>query len=473
MESAQSVLAVEQYAAANARWKEQSKTSGRHFSLPVLTQQEPSLKPACAGRIRPLLRMPPLYIPLAVLSAFAVLFVAWEVAERHLFGVISIGMHHFLLTVRAAVAAAVAGLIVYLRMRRQHRQVAQTAEQIASLLEAFRTESSARERFHNPHLTHCRDTLNCQQTECPAYESPGVRCWQVVALRGAWRGPNAPAPSVHECHSCVVFQRACPDALTKLGEGFNNMVFLLEEEADQVDRMRAQMVEKEKMVAVGQMASGIAHEIGNPLSSISSVVQMLQRRKSRQPSAEQLDLIQAHIRRISGTVRQLGSLARPTPEHWEQTSIAGIIDDAVRLVAFDRRANGVKIEVTIAKRIPKTFAIRGRLHQVLINLLLNALDAMPNGGTLRVSAEQAGSIIRINVRDTGVGIPEDAGRRIFEPFFTTKGPGEGTGLGLSVSYTIVREHGGRIDFVSTAPEGTTFTVELPVMKWAPDDRTAK
>ncbi len=467
MDPGQSVLRSEHGNTPIGRGGPHASARDRDVALPVVSKVSEA-KSSMTATTRPLLRMSPLFIPLAVLLAFAVLFVVSEVAERHLLGTLTIGMHHFWLTLRAAVATGIASVIVYLLMRRQHRQVAQTAERIAGLLEAFRTNSAAGERFHNPHLTRCWDVLSCRRTECPAYHVQGVRCWQVVALRGAWRGPDAPPPSVHQCHSCRVYQRACPDALTKLGEGFNNMMFLLEEETEQVDQMRTQMVEKEKMVAVGQMASGIAHEIGNPLSSISSIVQLLKRRGSKQVPEDQLDLIQTHIHRISETVRQLGSLARPAPEHWESASIQEIIEDAVQLISFDRRAHGVEIETDIKEPLPNTFVIRGRLHQVLINLLLNALDAMPDGGTLRVSAAQTDGTITIAVHDSGSGIPEDAGRRIFEPFYTTKDPGRGTGLGLSVSYTIVREHGGRIDFVSTPQKGTTFTVEIPVREWAPE-----
>jgi len=422
----------------------------------------------CAEAERPLRHLPRWYIPLVVLSIFAVLFVGWEVIEQKLIGPETIGLRHFLLTVRAAVVTAVASFVVYVLMRRQQHQLVGTAEKIAGLLEAYRSNSAIRGRFENPNLLHCKDVLDCSRTECPMYEHPGERCWQTIALRGSWRGPDAPPPQIHQCHTCAVYLRSCPDALTKLGESFNNLMFLLEEEAAQVGRMRAQLVEKEKMVAIGQMASGIAHEIGNPLSSISSIVQMLHRHGKCESVQEELDLIQTHIQRISSTVRQLGTLARPSPQRWEKAGVDKILDDAVRLISFDRRARHVEIRVNCPSTLPWTYAHRGRLQQVFINLLLNALDAMPNGGTLTVNAAQRDGIIQIEVGDTGPGIDASAGRRIFEPFFTTKEPGRGTGLGLSVSYGIVREHGGNIDFVSAPNHGTTFTVELPVQSTAPD-----
>jgi len=404
-------------------------------------------------------RLPRIYLALIVLCTFAVLFVGWEVIQRYFLSDISIGMKHFLLTVHAGVVTVVTSTIVYLVMHRQQRELAGTADQISGLLEAYRADATTRGRFHNPHLLHCREVFDCDRSDCPMYHATGERCWQTITLRAAWRGPDAPPPPMQQCHACEVFQRSCPDSLTKLGESFNNLMFLLEEEAAQIGRMRAQMVEKEKMVAIGQMASGIAHEIGNPLSSISSIVQMLKRYGAEAPVTEQLELIQTHIQRISTTVRQLGSLARPSPQRWDKASIGTILDDAVRLISFDRRARNVKIDLRCPKPLPQTYAHRGRLQQVFINLLLNALDAMPGGGKLLVSAKHVGGIIRVEVCDNGCGIAVAAGRRVFEPFFTTKEPGHGTGLGLSVSYGIVREHGGTIDFDSRPDQGTTFTVE--------------
>lgn len=402
-------------------------------------------------------------IPLAVLCTFAVLFVGWEVAERHLFPAMSIGTRHALLAVRAAVVTTVASSIVYLLMRGQHRRLSMTGEQLSRLLESHQKNEPGPHRFDNPHLVHCREVVDCDQTSCPMYNSPGERCWQVTALSRAARELKAPSKEIEECHECEVYRLSCPDKLTELGENFNNLMFLLEEESEQVGRMRAQMLEKEKMVAVGQIAAGIAHEVGNPLSSISSIVQVLQRNGGTEGVPKQLDLIQAHIHRISTIVRQLVTMARPGAEQWELVAIGPILEDAVRLVAFDQRARRVEIDVETSQSLPQTYALRGQLEQVFINLSLNALDAMPNGGKLTIRAESERGNIIVRVRDTGSGIVPETGRRVFEPFFTTKEPGRGTGLGLAVSYGVVQKHGGTIDFRSTSGVGTEFTVQLPVL----------
>jgi signal transduction histidine kinase len=410
---------------------------------------------------------------LAILCAFAVLFVTWDVVERQFFPNMSTGLRHALLTLQAGVVTGVAGGGVYYAMRRQQRRLSATAERLSRFLESYGKDPSHPGRFDNPHLKHCRDVLACECSDCPMYDCPGERCWQIRALSGANHDHQAPGVEIDQCHDCEVYRRSCPDKLTELGESFNNLMFLLDAEAKQLGRMRAQMVEKEKMAAIGQLAAGIAHEVGNPLSSISSVVQMLKRSRASEPQARQLDLIETHIQRISGTMRQMVSLARPVVERWERVDLGQTLEEAVRLIRFDRRARGLEIMLEPRKGLPQTYALRGQLQQVFINLSLNALDAMPDGGSLTILAGRKRGDIIVTVADTGCGIAPETGRRVFEPFFTTKEPGHGTGLGLAVSYGIIQKHGGTIDFSSTPGKGTVFTVSLPILDKPPDTENGK
>ena len=318
-------------------------------------------------------------------------------------------------------------------------------------------------------------------------EAPATRRLRptFIAPRPAWRGWRILGPLLLLCTCSALFvgsdvleRQLLPDLTTGWRHGLltarsaiavgvgSAIVYLLMRR--QQRRLRSQMVEKEKMVAIGQMAAGIAHEIGNPLSSISSIVQMLKRKGALHPQSEQLDLIQAHIQRISATVRQLAGLARPTSEHWEHVDLGPTLEEAVRLVSFDGRARRVKMDFTPPAALPPTYAVRGQIQQVFINILLNALDAMPDGGTLSVRAEHHPWAIRFRFEDTGCGIPAAIGRRVFEPFYTTKEPGRGTGLGLAVSYGIMQKHGGTIDFAARNGGGTVFSVEVPVLTGAPD-----
>jgi signal transduction histidine kinase len=409
-----------------------------------------------------------LLIPLAVLAAFAVLFVGWEVVERRLFPEMSIGMRHALFTLRAVVVTIVASTIVYLLMRRQQRFLSETAGKLAQALESYQRVSGPPRGFENPYLVHCHEVWECQETECAARTRSGERCWQVMALRRSHADSSAPRVQIQRCRECDVYKLSCPDKLTELGESFNNLIFLLEEQSEQARQMLGQMVEKEKMVAAGQIAAGVAHEIGNPLSSISSVVQMLKRSKDKTRTAEQLDLIEKHIQRISAIVRQLANLSRPGEEKPEMADINQCVEQAVHLISFDHRARKVRVKFEPGRDLPHVPAFRGQLGQVFINLCLNALDAMPDGGELRLWTQRKDNKLLVHVKDTGIGIPPENGRRIFEPFFTTKDPGHGTGLGLAVSYGIVEKHGGTIDFHSTLGGGTTFVVELPIRNKLPD-----
>ncbi|UCC31699.1 MAG: hypothetical protein JSU86_05345, partial [Phycisphaerales bacterium] len=394
------------------------------------------------GQVRKLLVWP--MAGAALLALLAAFFVGWEVLEQRLVPNMSTGLSHLLLTVRAAIVMAGAGILVFLVMRGHNRRLSATAERLTQALESFRTDSPRQHRFENPHLVHCRDLIDCKRTECPIHDSLGERCWQTMALRRAELRNETLPIEIGQCMRCEVYRRSCPDKLTELGEAFNNLMFLLEAEGERLGGMRAQMLEKEKMVALGQLAAGIAHEVGNPLSSISSIAQMLKRKPTDPPMPEQLDLIETHIQRISETVRQLGTMARPTADRWERIDLGRTLDEAMGLISFDRRARRVDVDFAPPASRLETFALHDQLQQVFINLALNALDAMPNGGKLTIRAQKRRRNIMVRVQDSGSGIKPETGRRVFEPFFTTKEPGHGTGLGLAVSYSIVQKHGGSI-----------------------------
>ncbi len=415
------------------------------------------------------MRLRHLFVFLAALSTLAALFVGGEVIERTFFPSMSIGWKHALLTVRAGVVTILCCGVVYWVMRRQQQRLASTAGQLCRLLESYKTNGAGTQRFTNPHLVHCREVLNCTKSDCAMFGAPGERCWQVMALSSAPSGGREPITRIEECHNCPVYRGCCPDELTALGESFNNLMFLLEEEAATVDRMRAQLVEKQKMAAIGQIGAGVAHEVRNPLSSISSVVQMLKRSGAANDVTSQLDVIESHIERITATVRQLIGMSRPAVERWERVNVGDILHEVVRLIQFDPRTSKVSLRFTPPQKLPTTYGLAGQLQQLFINLLLNALDAMPDGGRLTVRAQQKMRKIVVSIEDTGRGIAPQIGRRVFEPFFTTKEPGQGAGLGLAVSYNVIEKHGGQIGFDSVPGGGTTFTVELPILNRAPTE----
>ncbi len=416
----------------------------------------------------PVLRaLPPicLFATVGTLVVSACLLVGTDLLTREVFPTLRTAWRHGLLTAVAALVTAMSTGMVYVVVRRQQLRLTDTATRLSDLIKSSHANPSSPGRFVNPHLVHCRELIDCDQTDCPMYHAAGSgkRCWEVMAMRRAAEDDVPPWVEMERCLQCPVYRQSTPNSITELGESFNSLAFLLETESQRASGMLAQMAEKEKMVAIGQLAAGVAHEVCNPLSSISAVVQMLKRKQADTATAEQLEIIEAHIRRITGIVRKLTSLAHPGADRWENVDVVAAVDEVVRLVTFDRRARRILIGWTRPESALMTFAVRNQLQQVFINLALNALDAMPKGGKLTFAAGRQDGKILVRIEDTGCGIPEDVGRRVFEPFFTTKPEGRGTGLGLSVSYGIVQKHGGTIDFSTVPGAGTAFSVELPVM----------
>ena len=233
-----------------------------------------------------------------------------------------------------------------------------------------------------------------------------------------------------------------------------------------------QIRQQEKLAVVGQLASGLAHEIGNPLSSISAVVQNLRRKIDDGAIDGKLALIETHIDRLVSITRRVSQLGRPVSPDRMTCSINDAIENGVGILQYDKRAKNVEFRVDLDPELPLTVGVSDELSQVFMNLGLNAIDAlqeMPDGHarevrfkTARVDREH-GSTIRVEVEDNGPGMTPEVSARILDPFFTTKDPGQGTGLGLAVSLRIVEEHGGRIEVDTEQGRGTLFVIELPVV----------
>jgi len=235
--------------------------------------------------------------------------------------------------------------------------------------------------------------------------------------------------------------------------------------------LEAQSARQEKLAAVGQLAAGVAHEIGNPLASISSVVQNLQRKNQDDRVAQKLELIGTHIDRITHIVRQLVDFARPPRQEWRQVSIPRTLAKVLEIARYDPRARGVQIHLEIDPELPEIEGMEDQLSQVFLNLVLNSLDALAassRGSDHRVwidvaAHERRGTPgVEVSVTDNGPGIPTDIQRRVFEPFFTTKQVGKGTGLGLAVSFRIIEQHGGSIYVDGGYADGARFVIELPL-----------
>jgi two-component system NtrC family sensor kinase len=236
--------------------------------------------------------------------------------------------------------------------------------------------------------------------------------------------------------------------------------------------LQEQLIQSEKMSAIGQLVSGVAHELNNPLAGISAFAQLLLTEKRlNQELRSAAETIYAEARRASRIVNNLLTFARQHKSEKGPTSIQQVLDDTLELRSYELRVRGIEITRDYDESIPDTMADAHQLQQVFLNLLTNAEQAMERAPgrrhRLTVRTRRSGKTIRIEIDDTGPGVPPTLLERIFNPFFTTKPTGSGTGLGLSISLGIVREHDGRIWAENLQGGGARFVIELPITKTTP------
>lgn len=226
-----------------------------------------------------------------------------------------------------------------------------------------------------------------------------------------------------------------------------------------LESSQAQVLHGEKMAAFGLLAAGIAHEVGNPLTSISNIVQMLERRDLEPYAQSKLQLVTAELARIRTTLRELVTFSRPASAERARVSVAEVVDDALRLAKFYTGGASRKIVARVDADTPDLLGVRDQYLQVVFNLLLNAIDATSKHGRVEVAASRDGASARLVVSDDGAGVAPDKLPSLFRPYFTTKK--HGTGLGLFVVRRIVEASGGTVGVESEPGRGARFTVTLP------------
>lgn len=254
-------------------------------------------------------------------------------------------------------------------------------------------------------------------------------------------------------------------------KGETHGVIVITDDVTQRKRLEEQLIHSAKLASLGQLAAGVAHEINNPLSALSGTIQMLmERHEGTDGFHKHLVMLRKLARRIGKTVDGLlfFSSQKTGKEEWAGIEINHVVEDSVSLVSTHLGRGGIRLATDYAANLPNTYGVAGDLQQVFMNLILNAQDAMPDGGSLRVSTtvKDDGATLEASFEDTGCGIPEENLDRIFTPFFSTKGPGKGTGLGLSVSHGIITRHDGTITVESELGAGSRFVVSLPVRREA-------
>lgn len=246
---------------------------------------------------------------------------------------------------------------------------------------------------------------------------------------------------------------------TALREQQTQLESRIEERTRELQETQAQLLHQDKMAGFGLLAAGIAHEVGNPLTSISTIVQVLERRNPDDYTREKLALVGGQLARIQGIVRELTTFSRPASLERSRFTIKEIVDEALNIAKYYKGTKTRTIRTSLQPDLPVLFGIRDQLVQVVFNLVLNAIDATSKGGLIEVRAIHSNQQIELAVSDDGMGIDPANRPRIFRPYFTTKK--RGTGLGLFVTHRIVSEYGGSVDFESTPGSGTTFRVWLP------------
>ena len=236
---------------------------------------------------------------------------------------------------------------------------------------------------------------------------------------------------------------------------------------------RTQVLHDDKMASLGKLSASVVHELNNPLTGILNFIKLMQRLLGKAALGEEelsqlstyLGLVYNETSRVSKTVSNLLAFSRKTKQEFRPVDLNALLSETISLTEYQMRLQDIKVERRLAADLLPVMADQGQLKQAFLNLLLNAIDAMPKGGTLTLSTRNARErSVVIQVADTGVGIPKEYFSHIFEPFYTTKKTGYGVGLGLSVVYGIIRDHKGSIKVDSTVGQGTVFTVRLPAVK---------
>lgn len=265
------------------------------------------------------------------------------------------------------------------------------------------------------------------------------------------------------------------DELGELTRSFNDLMFRirqgeqinaqsvekLERAYHELSAVQEQLIRSEKLASIGRLSAGVAHEIGNPLSAISGYLRLLPQLEGAE-AEEALDNASREAARIDAIIRSLLAFARSDDTEGDVVSVSELLTDLAYRLKTQPRFEGIDFELDVPSELPAVACGRGRLEQVLVNLCINAADAMRGHGTLLLRGFPVADRVILMVKDSGPGIPPEELRHIFDPFFTTKPPGEGTGLGLAISQQILSAMGGDIFADNHRDGGAVFRLELPM-----------
>jgi len=377
------------------------------------------------------------------------------------------------LSIVALCLALAAGCVVLGRVvLRQRRDLADTrhaagtvsaalddvAGQLRGAAETRRFET----RAGDPDSPHCWEVKDCGESECPAYGSLDLRCWELA-------GDVCPGAQAEEgCESCSVYRGAGSDDASRLYAHFNLAMALLQREAVKLEETKRQVDRASRLATAGEFAAGVAHEINNPLDGILSCVARLERDPANlAQNMEYLSLIRDALQRISKVVQHLLTYSHTRDLQIEPQDIHPVIENVVSLIKTSAHQRSLSVGFEFGEVIPLIAGDRYQLEQAFLNLALNAIAATPEGGSITFRTQldgatpAAGQFVEVDVIDSGSGVDPAHMDNLFDPFFTTKEPGKGTGLGLAIVKSIIEQHAGQVSIESIPGEGTTVRVLLP------------
>jgi len=326
---------------------------------------------------------------------------------------------------------------------------------------------------------YARSQANPAQTEKDIQEYSGID----LSRKFTARGVGLPTPSEGEiqgvlkqigkaepmnqtnCGACGY--ATCRELATAVCQGLAEVEMCWPYVLDRLKATQEGLIQAEKLTSLGQMAASIAHEVNNPLAGVLVYTQLLAKKInsdkfSKEGALDYLSKMEVELTRSTRLIRNLLDFARQSPPALREVNVNDVLDRAFELAAHSAELQHIQVSKELDSSLPTIMADFDQLQQVCTNLIMNAIQAMTDGGklTLRTSADD--SQVKIEFQDTGHGISQENMRKLFTPFFTTKGKGKGVGLGLAVSYGIIQRHHGRIEVQSKEGEGTTFTIYLPL-----------
>ena len=350
-----------------------------------------------------------------------------------------------------AAAVATVSLAALDQLRTKGRQVTLWFTPAAILLLTLLVDWLGRRLIHRP-IAQIRDTMTQAGEGDFTARVERARLDEIGSVAA---GLNDMLQRLQDFHEAL--QERVTEATSELRVRNAELV----ESYERVFTLREALARAEQLAAVGQMAASVAHQVGTPLNLISGYVQMLQADASVDPkTARRLDIVQEQIAKVASVVRTLLDHSR-RPGKRAPTAIGPVLARVADVAKPKLHASGISLDLHVATDLPPLQADSEEIELAMLNLVTNSLDAMPEGGSLSIRATPIATGVRIEVADTGSGIPKDLLPRIFQPWVTTKAAGRGTGLGLSITHDVIARHGGTISATSEPGRQTVFTIELP------------